>query len=105
MAHRVVWSPAALEDVDSIAAFISRDSSHYAAAVVRRILSVTRQLSEFPHSGRIVPELDDQSIRELLVYSYRLIYEIRQDIITVAAVVHAKQSFESGVGRLRDSRA
>lgn len=91
--------------MDSIAAFIARDSPHYATAVVRRILTETRRLTAFPRSGRIVPELEDESIRELLVYSYRLIYEIKQDVVTIAAVVHAKQSFQTGTGRLRDRGA
>jgi len=105
VAHRVAWSPAALEDVDSIAAYIARDSAHYAAAVVRQILSTSRQLADFPRSGRVVPEFEDESLRELLVSSYRLIYEVREETVTIAAVVHAKQSFSSGEGRLRDRGA
>lgn len=77
MAHRVVWSPASLEDVDAIAAYIARDSAHYAAAVVRQLLSSARRLAEFPRSGRVVPEVEEESLRELLVYSYRLVYETK----------------------------
>ncbi|MDP9349723.1 MAG: type II toxin-antitoxin system RelE/ParE family toxin, partial [Gemmatimonadota bacterium] len=31
--------------------------------------------------------------REKLVYSYRLIYRIETEVVTIAAVVHGKQSF------------
>lgn len=101
MAHRVVWSPTALEDVEAIASYIARDSSHYAAAVVRRLVKASRQLNLFPESGRPVPELEDDSFRELVLSPYRLIYRVERSVVTIAAVVHEKQSFEADVDRLR----
>jgi toxin ParE1/3/4 len=101
VAHRVVWSAPALDDVDAVAVYIARDSSSYAAAVARRIIEATRQLRDFPHSGRTLPELDDESIRELLVYSYRIIYRVQAEVVTIAAVVHAKQSFATGIARVQ----
>lgn len=95
MAYQVVWSPKAIEDVDEITSYIAKDSVAYAAAVVRKILDTTRNLSRFPLSGRIVPELGDPAIREKLVYSYRIIYRVEAETITVAAVIHGR--------RLRDS--
>jgi toxin ParE1/3/4 len=91
MAHRVVWSPRALADVEAIAAFIASDSPFYANTVVRRIVAVTRSLDEFPLAGRKVPEFDDESIRELFAYSYRIIYIVEEGQVTVAAVVHGKR--------------
>ena len=46
MAYRVIWSSKAVEDVDSIATYIARDSPSYAAAVVRQILDATSQLED-----------------------------------------------------------
>lgn len=66
MAHRVVWSPAALEDVEAIAAYIARDSTSYAAAVIKKLLDSTRSLKRFPHAGRVLPEFSDSTIREIL---------------------------------------
>ena len=91
MAHRVVWSPTALEDVEAIAAYISRDSTSYAAAVVKRILDSTRYLEDFPRSGRAVPEFDDTNIREVFVYSYRVIYRVETEQVIIASVVHGKR--------------
>lgn len=94
MAYRVVWSPRALDDVDSIAAYISRDSTAHASAVVTKIIRATRVLKRFPFSGRIVPEFEDQTLRERFVYSYRLIYRIHEQTVTVAAVIHGKRMLE-----------
>ena len=92
MAHRVVWSPRALADVESIATFISADSAAYAQVVVRKIVKLTRKLSRFPHLGREVPEFQDPEVRELLAYSYRIIYRIGGDQVLIAAVIHGKRS-------------
>ena len=91
MADQVIWSLEALDDVEEIAKFIERDSHFYAASVVTKILHTTKILKAFPFSGRIVPEEGDQNVREHFVFSYRIIYEIRGDIIYVLAVVHGKR--------------
>jgi toxin ParE1/3/4 len=43
--------------------------------------------------GRIVPEVEDPNIRELIIYSYRLIYEISQKRIEILTIIHGKQDF------------
>jgi toxin ParE1/3/4 len=91
MAHTVVWSLASLEDVESIAIYISRDSISYAAAVVKQILDSTRNLTDFPLSGRVVPELENQNIREVFAYSYRIVYLVGDQTITIIAVIHGKR--------------
>lgn len=92
MAYSVVWSSRALDDVDAIAAYIARDSPAYASAVVGKILEITRNLDRFPLSGRVVPEFEDESIREKIVYSYRVIYRVEVSTVTIAAVIHGKQA-------------
>ena len=91
MAYRVVWSPRAVEDLQAIAQYIAVDSNAYAAAVVKTILNTARRFSQFPFSGRIVPELADQNIRESFAFNYRVIYRIENQIVTVATVVHGKR--------------
>ncbi len=94
MATRVVWSPEALEDIESIAQYIARDSGFYAKAVVSKLVSTAQAIPEAPLIGRIVPEIADASIRERLVYSYRMIYQLRENDILVVAVIHGKRLIE-----------
>lgn len=68
---------------------------------MRKLLETGRNLRQYPYSGRQVPEFEDERIREKLAYSYRLIYRVEADIVTIAGVVHMRQSFDTGVGRLR----
>lgn len=71
---KVVWSPEAIEDLESIAEYIGRDSEFYARAVATKIVEVIRSIETFPWIGRVVPELEEEKIRERFVYSYRVVY-------------------------------
>jgi toxin ParE1/3/4 len=70
---------------------ISSNSRTFAKAGVRTIVTSTKTLAHFPRSGRKVPELDDENTRELIAYSYRIIYTVQQDQETIAAVIHGKR--------------
>ena len=91
----VKWSPEATEDLESIAEYIARDSEFYAQAVVTEILSVSRNIGEFPLIGRIVPEIGDERLRERFIYSYRLVYGIEPERILIVAVIHGKRLLEN----------
>jgi len=95
MAKSVIWSEEALNDIESIAKYISRDSVYYAQMVVDRIIAVGETVNVHPKSGRVVPELEDEHIREKFIYSYRLIYEIGRSSINILAIIHGKQLLES----------
>jgi toxin ParE1/3/4 len=91
MAYKIKWSAKAAEDVEAIASYISQDSPAYAAAVVKKILDITRSLSYLPFAGRVVPEFDEDTIREQFAYSYRVIYRVQGETVTIAAVIHGKR--------------
>ena len=91
MAYRVVWSPKAVEDVEAIAGYIARDSPSYAAAVVGKVISITNSLAEDANRGRLIPEIEESTVIEQFAYSYRLIYRIDNDTVTVAAIIHGKR--------------
>lgn len=44
-----------------------------------------------------MPELSDDAIRELLIKSYRLIYEIREGEVIILAFLHGARRFPSGL--------
>jgi len=91
----VNWSPEAIEDLESIAVFIARDSEYYARAVVTEIISVSRSVREFSLIGRVVPEIGDEGIRERFIYSYRLVYRVEPEQILIVAVIHGKRLLEN----------
>lgn len=91
MAHRVGWSRRALVDLERIAEYIAADSPAYAGIVVKKIVSQAGMLAQFPRLGRCLPEFEDENVRELIVYSYRIIYQLQNKEAVIAAVVHAKR--------------
>lgn len=95
MAQALIWSNEALDDIDSIAAYIHRDSPYHAQLVVERILEGGFSLPEQPRQGRVVPEVENPNVRERFIYSYRLIYEIKEREIHILAVIHGKRLLES----------
>jgi toxin ParE1/3/4 len=95
MAANIIWSEQALDDIDAIAEYISRDSPFYAQRVAEEILDLATSIAEQPKIGRIVPELKDESVRERFIYSYRVIYEIRSSQVEIIAVIHGRRLLES----------
>ena len=77
----VRWTPQAVEDLESITDFIAKDSPQYARFFVVDILHAADRLEKFPSSGRVVPELNDSIIREIILGNYRLVYRIHQNVV------------------------
>jgi len=95
MAFKLAWSEEALEDIESIASYIEKDSPVYAKSVVSKFFEKAEALQDFPESGRVVPEMNDVTTREIFVYSYRLIYKLGKDTILFVAVVHGRRLLEN----------
>lgn len=98
MGYQVVWSPQAIDDIDAIAAFISRDSISYAAAVVQKIIEATRNLAQDALEGKLVEEFGDETLREQFAYTYRIIYQVQGDTVLIAAVIHGKRLLKFELG-------
>ena len=81
MALKLEWSEEALEDIESIATYIEKDSPAYAKSVVSKFFEKAEVLKDFSELSRKVPELNDVHIREIFVYSYRLIYKLDKNTV------------------------
>jgi plasmid stabilization system protein ParE len=88
------WTEHALHDIDLIANYIAQDSLEIAKRFVNAIFRKEEQIIKFPYSGRIVPEYEDDKIRELFYYPYRIIYEIFPDRIEVLTVLHGHRKLQ-----------
>jgi toxin ParE1/3/4 len=93
MAH-VVWSPAALEDVESIAEYIARDAPDQAALFVARLVEHTDRLQDFPLSGRVIPEIGNETCREILFGSYRIMYRVQAHEVWITGIVHGARDWK-----------
>jgi plasmid stabilization system protein ParE len=88
----VKWTLPARDDLRAIYEYIALDSKFYAKKIVREIVSISSTIPEMPERGRVVPETDEQQIREIFIYSYRLIYQISSGLISILAVIHGSRN-------------
>ena len=91
----VIWSQPAKADLRYIHDFIAHDSRFYAKKVVQDIREKTDILEQLPRAGKKVLELNKDPVRELSLYSYRIIYEIKEQSIFVLAVVHRRSDLKA----------
>ncbi len=84
----VRWTPQATEDLHAIVEFIARDSSQYARLLVIDIFQAVDRIAEFPQSGRIVPELNDPVVREVILGNYRLVYRLNEANLDLLTIYH-----------------
>jgi toxin ParE1/3/4 len=83
MVRKVIWTLTAYKDLQIIVDFISQDSMNYATSFYEDVMDKAHTLQEFPHRGRIVPEMADPNMREIFIHKYRLIYQITNENVII----------------------
>lgn len=94
---KVVWTETAVKDLDDIIEYISIDSINNAIEQYEKIKKAAIELNDFPKSGRIVPELNEQNIikyRELIVSPWRIMYKQDRNIVYVMAIIDGRRNIE-----------
>lgn len=84
---QINWTKQSTEDLKDILEYISKDSIKYAKFQVIRIRNRVKILYAYPYVGKVVSEMKNDSLRELIEGNYRIIYRIvsqsQIDILTV----------------------
>lgn len=85
----IVLAESAWNDLDSITDYIALDSIRYAKEFADRVFERIEQLYEYPESGRMVPEFQNELLRELILGKYRIVYRIYDPTqIVVLRIIH-----------------
>jgi toxin ParE1/3/4 len=90
MAFKIIWSLQAREDLRDIVSFIAADNPTAAESFGFLLMSKADKLANFPQIGRVVPEENDETIREIIVRPYRVVYQVlaAQQAIAIVRVWH-----------------
>jgi plasmid stabilization system protein ParE len=99
VARAVRWAGRAKTDLRAAVEYIKKENPASAGAFLARALETARSLAEHSERGRVVVELDDPEVRQLLVGRYRLLYEIQGDTIWVMRIVHGSRDLLLALGR------
>ena len=86
--RRVVWTDQAQRMRDAAIAYVAQDSRPAAQRLLIRALDTAASLDILSERGRVVPEFNQPTVRELFVHRYRLIYEVTSAEVQVLAFVH-----------------
>jgi toxin ParE1/3/4 len=90
---KLIWTNQAIEDLGSIGDYIAESSEKYAKLTVKRLYDRTEILKTYPFAGRIVPEKNEENLRELIEGNYRIFYEvISKDQINILGVYHSARN-------------
>ena len=95
--YQVIWSNTAARDFEYIIEYIARDSPANALRIFKKLKEQASSLYTLPERGRIVPELQAQSIRqyrELIVTPWRILYRISEKHVYVLAVLDSRRNIE-----------
>lgn len=97
--RRVVWTDQAQQMLDAAVGYIAQDSRPAAERLLTQALDTAASLGTFSERGRVVPEFNQPTVRELFVRRYRLLYEVTPAEVQILAFVHgARDLTRLGIG-------
>ena len=92
---KVVWTENAIQDLLGIKTFIAQDSIDRAKEWLVELYTAGENLSQLSGRGRIVPEFNQENLRELLIENYRLVYRIKSTTIEVVTVFEGHRQLKA----------
>ncbi len=94
----IKWSEQALQDINQIVEYISKDSFLYAQNIVERIFNIEPVLKSQPKIGKPVKEFTRVSLKEIVEGNYRIIYKILSPTeIHVITVHHSAKNLTTKI--------
>ena len=90
MAFKIIWSRQARDDLRDIVSFIAANNRPVAESFGFRLMAKVDLLEQFPEIGRVVPQEQDENIREIILTPYRIIYRVLAEnhLVAIARVWH-----------------
>ena len=85
---KLLWLTSAKDDLKDIYDFIAADSTKYARHQINQIKERSNVLKKNPYAGKIVKEYDSDSIREIVIDHYRIIYRVISDKLIHVILIH-----------------
>lgn len=92
------WSRRSQRDLHEVGQFIAKDDRRAAGAWVEKLVEAAGRAAAHPLSGRMVPELGREDIREVLVGTYRVVYRVHKTHVFVLTVFEGHRRLPEGSG-------
>ena len=88
---RLIWTEAALNDLDAVADYIAVDKPVAASRYLLKVLEQVERLERFPQSGKCPPEYPGSPYREVIVPPCRIFYRVERDVVRILHVMRAER--------------
>jgi toxin ParE1/3/4 len=88
---KLVWTDAALADVDDVLTFIGSNYPALATPLEERIRAVAARIGKWPASARMVEERPGVRVAPLVRYPYKIFYRVVDDRVEILHVHHASR--------------
>lgn len=102
MVRKVRWSRSAQIDLREIFEYISESAPINAYRLSEKIRTAAETLETMPERGRVIPEFEERSLREIFVSKYRIMYKVLEKEIIIAAVVHMSRDLRKSIASAND---
>jgi len=99
---RVIWSQRARDDLLAIGQYIARDDAKAARRWVEKLRRSAREVALSPRSGRRVPEINREEIREIILRSYRIVYRVTEKGIEILTVFEGHRLLSERVSKEKE---
>ncbi len=86
---KIIWTNEAIKSLQDIKDYISLDNEKRANDFVNYLIGRSEIIRQNPQIGRVVPEISNYFIRELIVKNYRVVYRIHENIIEILTIFEA----------------
>jgi toxin ParE1/3/4 len=83
MGFKIILTPQSQDDLEAIVTFIAKDNPERARTFGNELIDRALSVAAFPELGRVVPEIGEPAVREIIHRAYRIIYEIFSDRKTI----------------------
>jgi toxin ParE1/3/4 len=93
----IVWTARARRDLVEIGDFIARDKPGAAAAWAQVLIDAVESVARMPFAGRVVPELGQPDVREVIRRNYRIVYRAHERRVVVLAVFDGRRLLENAI--------
>ncbi|WP_031527606.1 type II toxin-antitoxin system RelE/ParE family toxin [Dyadobacter crusticola] len=87
----IIWSKEARQDLDTIFLWLESESKSYSKKWINELFQKVELVEKFPKMGRKIPETRIESIREIRVGNYRVIYNAKKDDVEILAIRHTSR--------------
>ena len=96
---KVRWTQPAVDDLKAIAAYIAKDNLAEARRFADKLKRKAESAARFPKRGRMVPELHQEAIRELIEGNYRIVYRVTETAVEILTLFEGHRLLENSADR------